>query len=156
MTPRGRRQTMIARLEQAHGAGTTGSTSELSHRASPGVRRTERLTGVKLTSPRSWVTQLAAQHLCYPPQRYPQDVGPGSVWQCACQARWVSHGIAIYHYPESTTAVQHDVETGPEFWTWVEGTGNDDEERYRAQEPFWDWRSADDRMFELMKRSMGL
>jgi hypothetical protein len=125
-----------------------------SARSVPSLRRVEQLTGVALTGIRSWVAQRAVQHLCYPPQRYPHDVGPGSVWQCACQARWLSHGVIVYHYPESAATVPQDVELGPEYWSWIEGTGNDDEERYQAQEPFWDWRSPEDRAFEMMKKGM--
>jgi len=131
----------------AHG----GTTSPPSRYPQPGVRQTEALTGARLITERGWVRPVAVSHLCYPPQQYPDQCGPGSQWQCACAAFWVAQGVAVHKYPVGVGQVARDVILGPEYWTWMEGTGSAEPENYRAQQAYWDWRPAADKILEHLR-----
>ena len=133
-----------------------GRTSRPSPVPQPGVRQTELLTGAKRAHELSaWSSAVARQHLCFPPERYPESCGPLSRWTCACGGEWEAHGIAVYQYSQSPSFTKRDVVLGPEFWRWVEGTGTDTPERYLAQEPYWDWRPSVDKIAELLQRRWG-
>jgi hypothetical protein len=117
-----------------------------------GDQRIALLTGVKLTAQRGWVTPLEAlQHLCYPPERYSEHTGSGSLWRCACDALWQAHGIIVHEHPVGTTAHPRGAILGPRWWAWIEGTGNDTAEHYREQQGLWDWRHPLDLILELLR-----
>ena len=127
----------------------SGRTSPPSPYPQPGVRQIEMSTGVELRQRSGWVTPHAVQHLCYPPQEYPQDCGSGSVWGCRCGARWTAFGVAIHSYPVGPA--RNDVILGPEYWEWVVGTGTDDPKRYAYQQGLWDWRPAVDKILDVLR-----
>lgn len=131
----------------------SGRTSPPSPYPQPGRRQIEALTGVRLQSSPGWVTPQAVQHLCFPPQEYSDNCGPGSVWQCRCGARWLSFGIAIHSYPVGPS--RNDVILGPEVWRWVSGTGTDTTENYLYQQGLWDWRPAVDKILHHLNLKWG-
>lgn len=132
-----------------------GMTSSPSPYPQPGVRQTESLTGARLVCDRGWIHPVAVMHLCYPPQEYPDQCGPGSKWRCACDAIWVAAGVMVHKYPVGSGRVTRDVILGPEYWVWLVGTGTDEEKRYFTQQAYWDWRPATDKILHHLNTRWG-
>jgi hypothetical protein len=104
----------------------------------PSAATRAELTGVReRLSVQAWSSAEAMPHLCFPPDQYPQGVGPGSQWTCRCDAVWVADGIAWVEYP--TEPSRTSTPLAPERWFYVEG-GQLAPEDYRAQEGLYDWR----------------
>jgi len=152
------RRSRAERLRQAVregliGAESVGTTSLPFAHPQRGVRETEMLTGAQAKYSRArWTEGHAVQHLCFPPEQYPQDVGPGSQWRCACGALWQAYGVAVHQYPTSAGFRRNDAILGPEYWLWVVDTGTDDAERYLTQQAYWDWRPAADKILAGLQR----
>lgn len=118
-------------------AANGGKTSRPSPARSSGATRSQ-LTGVtERTSRQGWTEAHALPHLCFPPDQYPQGVGPGSLWNCRCDAVWRSDGIAWDEYP--TEPARNTTPLKPERWFYQEG-GQLAPEDYAAQEGLYDWR----------------
>jgi hypothetical protein len=127
-----------------------GTTSQPSRYPQPGVRQTELTTGVELRHGRSWLKAVSVQHLCYPPERYPDGLGPGSRWQDSCGAQWEAHGILVHEHPVGTATRPRGALLGPLWWSWVPGTGTDDPENYLEQQMFWNWRHPLDLIYAFL------
>lgn len=121
------------RAEASRGRTSSPSPSRVS-----GARRRQ-LTGVtERFSQQGWAElPTALPHLCFPPDQYPQGIGPGSRWLCRCDAVWVSDGIAWDEYP--TEPARTSTPLKPERWHYV-GGGQLSDEDYLAQEALYDWR----------------
>jgi hypothetical protein len=104
----------------------------------PSAAQRQQLTGVKENcEAQGWVRAVAMGHLCFPPEQYPQECGPGSLWNCRCDAVWRAEGVMWEEYPTDPSRTAQPL--GPERWFYQEG-GQLDEEDYRAQEGLYDWR----------------
>lgn len=133
------------------GAESASTISQPSHYPQPGVRATELRTGAKrVHSSGAFTYPVAVQHLCYPPEGYPEDCGPGTHWRCACGAVWEGMGISVHKYPQGTGFRRTDVVLGPDYWLYCEGTGTDTEENYLKQQALWDWRPTTDKIYDLL------
>lgn len=91
-------------------------------------------------------------HMCFPPQAYPSEVGPGdhTRWQCPmhyCGLVWKPEGIQVVpgtDYPVDGT--RRDVIMGPERWLFDSTTqyihidGPTGVMPWGDQEPHYDWR----------------
>lgn len=145
------RETTTAAAGGLADAANASTISQPSPYPQPGVRATELRTGAtRVHSSGGFVSPVAVQHLCFPPEGYPQDCGPGTRWRCACNAVWEAWGITVHKYPQGTGFRRHDVVLGPDYWEWVPGTGTDTEEHYLSQQGLWDWRPSTDKIHDLL------
>lgn len=131
----------VAGLRQFTNALAAEASGGKTSRPSPGrpsAATRQSLTGVtEKMHQQGWVNPVAMPHLCFPPDQYPQQTGPGSRWICRCDAVWEAEGIAWDEYP--TTPKRLEL-LKPERWHYLKGTGQLDDKSYLDQEGLYDWR----------------
>lgn len=87
-------------------------------------------------------------HFCFPPEAYPQGVGPGSQWACGCGNVWEAVGIQpAADYP-ATRQSPMTVIMQPERWRLVHGQCQPDEQ------DMYDFRSIPAAIFKLLEREV--
>lgn len=138
-------------LQKANELAAEGSARKTSSRSPsrPSAAMRSQLTGVTERNNRQgWTSAESMPHLCFPPDQYPQGAGPGSQWNCRCDAVWVADGIAWEEYPIDPSRSAQPLK--PERWFYVEG-GQLPAEEYRAQEDLYDWRPLGPYFVKLLR-----
>lgn len=129
-----------AEAERRNALAAEGSVTNRSRRSPsrPSAATRQSLTGVaERPDIQGWTSAEAMPHLCFPPDQYPQGVGPGSQWTCRCSAVWVADGIAWDEYPTDPSRSAQPLK--PERWHYAHG-GQPDVVDYQYQEGLYDWR----------------
>jgi|SRR6185295_7405305 len=100
-----------------------------------------------------WVSIVPLSHMCFPPEVYPRDAGPGSGWGCKhCGSFWMSNGCQVVgDYPDNSQTAQA---VGPVRWIYVTGPKSD--RQIEIENDLYDWRSVPFYNARLLRRLIEL